>query len=1031
MHMSESHSGQLSIPWLKQPDLRAARRASSSAISNNSTTDIEENISDQDSFQDASSSPSPSNQSSRTASPGAGTTPSGTPLPSRRKSRTSGLRLSLKSLRSSKSQPHAVSADGPDRTGLRKSIEEARRSSMEKWLPLDQHHPFEGRTSFENMDSRRRDPFPTSSSTPQFSASAPKPSSRFSFIHSPVPTSPSTNRPSHQRSNTTPMHAHGFGTSPGRSVTSPSPQPVKETHTMMKDYDPMTGNKMINKYMVVRELGRGVHGKVKLCRDTVTNELCAIKIVDKTTRRRLGRSQLSNEQKIRREIAIMKKCIHPNVVRLIEVIDDPNARKIYLVLEYMEGGEVRWKDTEDKPILPLQDARSIFRDVVLGLEYLHMQGIIHRDIKPANLLLSIEGGVKISDFGVSHFSEKNSLERDLENTPIVAKGFQVPQTSQNNGDHSGFRSGSPSSPISSPPLSKSAGANNSMQHTDPVSPHQQRQMSITAQQQQQWGDDLELAKTAGSPAFFAPELCYASEYPPTLSPAVSSASQTSFIVSPPTPRSTPPSLAGALSSNSNGASQQSSRPPITKAIDIWALGVTLYCFVYGRCPFIADTEFELFNIIPRKEPNLMDSVPRRDFVDPGLKDLLSRLLEKNVYKRITLKEVKEHPWVTEDLADPVRWRIETDPSNYQRVHVTEDEVKGAVTIMDKIKNRIRKLSVSLSNFTINRRRSKSISSTYTPDSPTTEQMPIPILRSPNTAVLHSNPHTQAPLTALPNPLSLPERFQHYHSYNAPGPMFGASGRLERPNSVCSNTSSIEEADEGDEPSGQGGSGSSAHNSTSYMGRRRLFQSTAPQHYHPHHPHYQYHPQQQQQQLPSQQHPQYLSNHQNQHQQQQQHQHQYQQYHPHEHPIGYQHRPPSITALPTAIPNSIQTRRAYSDDQLDQQATSSSLSSPSSSHQSRTTATAAVPVTSLFGTSAGNSRLALNGQSALSKSWVYSPTELSPLSPVLHEQNEARGFRDGSKGSTPIRMFAARGSLSGESRISSSSSSSMLPSSKGL
>ena len=60
----------------------------------------------------------------------------------------------------------------------------------------------------------------------------------------------------------------------------------------------------------------------------------AIKIVDKTTRRRLGRAQISNEQKIRREIAIMKKCIHPNVVRLIEVIDDPRARKIYLGKQY-------------------------------------------------------------------------------------------------------------------------------------------------------------------------------------------------------------------------------------------------------------------------------------------------------------------------------------------------------------------------------------------------------------------------------------------------------------------------------------------------------------------------------------------------------------------------------------------------------------------------------------------------------------------------------------------------------------------------
>jgi serine/threonine protein kinase len=52
--------------------------------------------------------------------------------------------------------------------------------------------------------------------------------------------------------------------------------------------------------------------------------------VDKTTRKRLGRGQITNAQKIRREIAIMKKCIHPNVVRLIEVIDDPDVRKIYL-----------------------------------------------------------------------------------------------------------------------------------------------------------------------------------------------------------------------------------------------------------------------------------------------------------------------------------------------------------------------------------------------------------------------------------------------------------------------------------------------------------------------------------------------------------------------------------------------------------------------------------------------------------------------------------------------------------------------------
>ncbi|KAF8923588.1 hypothetical protein BGZ58_002772 [Dissophora ornata] len=653
--------------------MRATRRTSST-----STTDYEETFSDLDSIHDIPISPAQSNQSSRTTSPG-------DPNVSSRKNRTSGLRLSLKNLRpKSSSQVPTEGEHSPDLFSLRRSLEGARASYSRR--TSSESHPHDGRISFDSIDPRRRDQL---ASPPQLSTSAPKASSRFSFIHAPTPSTPTMARPNqHYRSYTTPTNSNpsSYGNSPHRSFASPSPKPVKETHTMMKDYDPMTGNKMINKYMVVRELGRGVHGKVKLCRDTVTDELCAIKIVDKTTRKRLGRAQISNEQKIRREIAIMKKCIHPNVVRLIEVIDDPTARKIYLVLEYMEGGEVRWKDADDKPVLPVDDARAIFRDVVLGLEYLHMQGIIHRDIKPANLLLSGDGTVKISDFGVSHFSEKNALERDLENAPMVEQGFH--HHSASNPFESFFRHSAPHSPLAST-----------------LTGHPQ---FSSVPQNHQWGDDLELAKTAGSPAFFAPELCYASEFSPAMSPALSSASQTSFILSPPTPRTNPSTPSGTFSTNTGQG--YAPRPPITKAIDIWALGVTLYCFIYGRCPFIAETEFELFNIIPRKQPSYLDSVPGRDCISPSLKDLLSKLLEKDVSKRITLKEVKEHPWVVEDLDDPVRWRIETDPGNYQRVCITDEDLKGAVTIIDKIKNRIRKLSVSLSNFTLNRRRSKSISS---------------------------------------------------------------------------------------------------------------------------------------------------------------------------------------------------------------------------------------------------------------------------------------------------------------------------------
>lgn len=88
------------------------------------------------------------------------------------------------------------------------------------------------------------------------------------------------------------------------------------------------------------------------------------------TKARLGRPESNaHEQTVRREIAILKKCVHPHVVRLREVIDDPASDKIYLVLEYMWGGEVIWRTDEDEPVLKLHQARSTFRDTMLGLEF--------------------------------------------------------------------------------------------------------------------------------------------------------------------------------------------------------------------------------------------------------------------------------------------------------------------------------------------------------------------------------------------------------------------------------------------------------------------------------------------------------------------------------------------------------------------------------------------------------------------------------------------------------------------------------------
>lgn len=72
-------------------------------------------------------------------------------------------------------------------------------------------------------------------------------------------------------------------------------------------------------------------------------------------------------------------------------------------MEYVEGGEVKWKTDEEpyRPVISQDRARVIFRDILCGIEYLHYQGIVHRDIKPANLLCDSSGRIKIADFSVS------------------------------------------------------------------------------------------------------------------------------------------------------------------------------------------------------------------------------------------------------------------------------------------------------------------------------------------------------------------------------------------------------------------------------------------------------------------------------------------------------------------------------------------------------------------------------------------------------------------------------------------------------
>ncbi|KAG8344901.1 Protein kinase domain [Trypanosoma vivax] len=183
-----------------------------------------------------------------------------------------------------------------------------------------------------------------------------------------------------------------------------------------------SGIKYLNHYQVIKEIGRGTCGKVQLAFDTENDVLVAIKQVRRPVKKmRLGALTPAQEKfsALEREIAVMKKLKHKNIVPLYEVIDDPEAKKIYLVMMYVDNGpigRIRCRPSDDSnsqvctPIPPAKLA-IYTRQILAGLEYLHEHKIVHRDIKPENILVGKNGRVYLADFGVAEVFDVNTGEQ--------------------------------------------------------------------------------------------------------------------------------------------------------------------------------------------------------------------------------------------------------------------------------------------------------------------------------------------------------------------------------------------------------------------------------------------------------------------------------------------------------------------------------------------------------------------------------------------------------------------------------------------
>ncbi|GMG99655.1 hypothetical protein Nepgr_001495 [Nepenthes gracilis] len=150
----------------------------------------------------------------------------------------------------------------------------------------------------------------------------------------------------------------------------------------------------LQNYHLGKTLGIGSFGKVKIATHKLTGHKVAIKILN---RRKIKNMEM--EEKVRREIKILRLFMHPHIIRLYEVIETPSD--IYVVMEYVKSGEL-FDYIVEKGRLQEDEARVFFQQIISGVEYCHRNMVVHRDLKPENLLLDSNCKVKIADFGLSN-----------------------------------------------------------------------------------------------------------------------------------------------------------------------------------------------------------------------------------------------------------------------------------------------------------------------------------------------------------------------------------------------------------------------------------------------------------------------------------------------------------------------------------------------------------------------------------------------------------------------------------------------------
>ena len=184
----------------------------------------------------------------------------------------------------------------------------------------------------------------------------------------------------------------------------------------------------IGNYIIKKTLGKGTFAKVKLAIQLPKRNKVAIKIIEK---RRL--QEEDDIIRLKREFEMLTQFNNPNVISVSEIFESNNA--YFTVMEFCEGGELFNYIVENK-LLSEEKAAFFYYQLINGLEYIHSLGIVHRDLKPENLLLTSDHILKIIDFGLSNYYNKNNNK--LLETPCGSPCYASPEMLSGDG-YDGFK----------------------------------------------------------------------------------------------------------------------------------------------------------------------------------------------------------------------------------------------------------------------------------------------------------------------------------------------------------------------------------------------------------------------------------------------------------------------------------------------------------------------------------------------------------------------------------------------------------------